>query len=167
MFVNVGIRYRTKKALKKRPSNPSVSLEESNLIGIVLDDASKNDLAIKRFIDELKLKFKVEIISYTADKKIQKGLKDTFSKKDFNWVGKISNKSISNFIKTPFDFLISLNTSTILYVENILALSKAKCRVGVSSEENYQFLDFMILSHSQNTWETTIENIKHYTENIA
>jgi len=167
MLTKTGLKYRTKNALNKRKHFEAVPFETSKTIGVILDDKTSKNKDVSSFIDELKQKHKVSIVTFTNEKTTKDTPKHIFSKSDFNWNGKILKKSVLNFTKTPFDFLISLNTSTILYVENVLALSQAKCRVGISQEENYPFLDFMIMTSSKTSWAKAIENIKHYTENIA
>lgn len=128
-MINLG----TKKYLKRNPAERSTTpFPSAQKIGIIFNKTKHLDIdLISSFVKRLEMQGKqVSVLCYEPRKKvIQKSFK-TFSWKDIKWNGKFKSFRLKKFIRTDFDYLFSLNTSPILPLENILARSKAKCRIG-------------------------------------
>lgn len=67
-----------------------------------------------------------------------------FTRKDISVTGSIKKESVAKFIEKPFDFLLSLDTSTNINIKHVLASSKAICKIGFQAED-YQNLLLMSL----------------------
>lgn len=66
-----------------------------------------------------------------------------FCKKDISSTGIVKSHNLDFFIKQPFDFLLSLDTTENPNYKYVLALSKAVCKVGFETE---QYKDLLQLS---------------------
>ena len=91
---------------------------------------------------------------------------NAFSKKDFNWVGRCKQEGLKKFIKTDFDYLFSLNTSPFLPFDNILAQSKAKCRVGVFDDKRTDYFELMVQPSKKTDLNAVTEQMIRYTKLI-
>jgi hypothetical protein len=60
--------------------------------------------------------------------------KFSFCKKDISISGELKKESVGFFTNRVFDFLVSLNTSEDINFKYVLALSKASCKIGISSD---------------------------------
>ncbi|MDB4835218.1 hypothetical protein OAH12_01400 [Cyclobacteriaceae bacterium] len=166
MFKKIGIRYRSKKAISKRNSSGAQLASPVQAAGIVTTSDIAHSEDFKSFTDQLASRnIDLEILIFTQEKS-EEIAANHFNKKDFNWSGKIKSEKVNKFIKTPFDFLFSINTSSNLQIENILALSKAKCRIGSKIDDLKNNLDFVIQLNDQDSVQDLTNNILLYTENI-
>ena len=116
-------------------------------IGIIfcIDDKSKHNI-----IKAVKKRFEadgkhVEVLAFLPDKKENhEFLFDFFTKKDISFWGKYRSKQIDKFVKMPFDYLLQIDFENYEVINGILALSKAKCRVGCASSEHSKYYELMI-----------------------
>ncbi|MBX9853193.1 MAG: hypothetical protein K2X86_15725, partial [Cytophagaceae bacterium] len=124
----------------------TVSYKQAQHIGVMIWNPDQQfnstiNFFIKELNDEGKL---VQVIVYNTKKNPQAYdfPHHTFDLRDFDWKGDIKNQVIDKFIKTPFDYLYSINILPFLPFKFILQKSKAKCRIGKFEKEAN--LDFMI-----------------------
>ena len=75
--------------------------------------------------------------------------------------GNITASSAVNFAAIPFDFLLYLDTVPNEYILNLVAKSKAKCRIGKFWKEAEQYFEMMIESNADNR--TFIDELYRYT----
>ena len=66
-----------------------------------------------------------------------------FTKKDFNWKGKLKNVELQSFIDYPFDILVAYFENDDLELQLVVAESKANFKVGIASYDPRLF-DLMI-----------------------
>jgi len=147
MFKNLTLRLRNKSALKNNPRQfMSTPFAHAKKIGVLVEDFSKNKNEVFPLLEKLKAEGKkVDIINFINHSDIVQGEHiRNISKKSIDWKGKIKDDFVEKFLKTEYDYLFSLHTSSFLPFENILARSKAKCRVGQYIENKKAFLDIMI-----------------------
>lgn len=152
---------------KVRRTTPD--FESARSIGILIKDIHKHTTLIKKIIKELEAEGKkVHILSYEKNKKdIAQGIKyDIITKKDVSLMGNFKSFAIKKFIKTDFDYLFSLNTSSFLLFENILARCSAKCRVGIFNENKKEYFEMMIHPGKENSLGSLAEQMIFYTRLI-
>ena len=143
----VGNQYFLTKALVgTTPANHTLNFAAAKSIGILFD-ASKveNISAIKEYAQHLKsLGKNVELYGLYKDKKqVQDNVFDHFTMADVNWLHVPREGIINSFGVKPFDLLLSLHNETVLPLEYISALSKAKCRVGRYIKDKTYCYDLM------------------------
>jgi hypothetical protein len=158
------------KAAKKNRSRCSVKYNDAKKIGILysVTDLAKHEL-VKSFIKELEAAGKaVEVYTFLDKGKENFEFRyEFFEAADFGIFGKLASESLSKFIEKPFDFLFLIDLIPNIYMNYILARSKAKCRVGKYFPEQANYFELMInLAENQNQEQGLIAQIKHYTKEI-
>ena len=158
------LKLKTNSLLKKNKSlRTSLPYEKAKTTCIIftVEDKQKHH-AVKDFIKKLEIDGKhVQILEYLPDKKDNYEFKfDFFTQKDVSFWGNISAASAIQFSDSPFDYLFCIDLTPNPLILHLLARSKAKCRVGIFSDENRAYLDFMI--ESVNTYQALLDNIYKY-----
>lgn len=165
MLKNAGQSYSIKKALKQKSKREFINLDKAKTAGILISNLKNDHKSLELLTKALKEKgLKTTVLSFLKDKEVfNYNLSNVpFSNKDINWLGQIKSQEIKNFINSPFDYLICLNTSPFLPFENILAHSKAKCRVGIQHSENSNCYEVSIgLSDVNNSIKLPSEIMKY------
>jgi len=159
---------RTETALKKnkilRASKP---YKKADSIGIIfsVEDKQKH-LDVKEFIHQLeKDGKKVTVLEYLPLKKENYEFKfDFFTIEDLSFWGKLETPVTDKFIETPFDYLFYLDKESNPLVLNLLARSKAQCRVGRYNEDESQFYELMIEQNGTN--KGLMETMYNYTSQL-
>jgi len=165
MFKTLGLKYRTRKASKKRQEPSQGPISKNKKVGIITSNEIYKSPDFKSFVSTLATKgMDTDILVFNDEKKVIDKLTPHYTKNDYTWTGKIKSPFVNKFVKTPFDFLFSVNTSSILHIENILALSKAKCRVGTTTLEANDHLDFIIKVKENNSINKLTNSMLNYTE---
>ena len=142
------LKLKTKSSLKRNKTlRTSLPYKQGVSIGVIFsaEDKSKHDL-IKDFIKKLELdEKKVRVISFLPKKKENfEFLFDFFSEEDLSFWGNITSPSATSFVEASFDFLFYLDIQPNPLVLNLIARSKAKCRVGKYADDNKPFFELMI-----------------------
>ena len=165
MFKRIGLKYRTRRASKSRNDLRNLPNKNSQKVGIVTSKEIYKSSGFKDFIKKVSSKgLDADILIFNQDKNNSDSLNSQYTTNDYTWSGKIKSPLVNKFIKTPFDFLFSVNTSSILHVDNILALSKAKCRIGTTTQDVSEHLDFMIKVKENSSIDKLTNSMLHYTE---
>lgn len=142
----------------------SISYGEARSIGIIftIEDMKKHE-TIKRFIKQLeKDGKKIQVLAF-----LPKGrqnfefLFDFFTVKDISFWGNFTANQVMEFAQKPFDFLFYLDTETNPLIKNILAMSKAKCRIGKFDQENNAVCELMIQASNGSTQELANEMYRY------
>ncbi|MFN3403599.1 MAG: DUF6913 domain-containing protein [Cytophagaceae bacterium] len=111
----------------------SVPYSKANSIGFLINNNNEKDSKfIKEFVqsfinDGKKVTVVVNSLSTVSGFEFPM---IRISKEDFSWNGKIKNEKIKEFAKTEFDYLLVISNSLFLPFDQILAISKAKLRIG-------------------------------------
>lgn len=158
------LKYKTNLLVKKQKSTrASVPWSKALTAGIIftVEDKQKH-FAIKDFIKKLEHEGKhVQVLEYLPEKTENYEFKfDFFTDKDLSFWGNISSPSALQFADAPFDFLFYLDLQPNSMIMNILARSRAKCRVGKYWENGSTYLDFMV--DSVNTNQALLESLYKY-----
>ena len=170
MFVAKFLQLRTKRYLKKNSVHRmSTDFIKSTKIGIIFSaEGMQKHNAVKSLIKKLKEQGKeVKVLSYLPPgQQNHEFLFDIVGPNDINFWGKLTNEDAQKFVEEPFDYLLDLDTYSNQIIDNILAKSKAKCRVGIYNEEKGPFFELMINPKNPDSSEELIWDIYHYTKKI-
>ena len=142
------LKIRTNSQLKKnKVVRTSTPYKQAATVGILfsVEDRKKHD-DIKNFIHKLEHDGKkVQVMSFLPNKKENfEFMFDFFTIKEVSFWGQITSNHAVKFAETPFDYLFCLDDEPNPMILNLLARSKAKCRVGKFQETNTLFFEFMI-----------------------
>ncbi len=148
------IKYHTRSALKKNASvRQNVSFPEATTVGIIHTyQDSKSLEEIYSFFDLLENQGKKVKVVVLKDKKdsIKIPEFDLIDVQQLNNIGKWSNDKVPQFFETRFDYVFHLDLEGSKLTDNILANSKAKCRVGKFQQEKEQFYELMVRPENDN-----------------
>jgi len=159
------LRYKTRSYLRKNKTlRASESYQNAVSIGVIftVEDRQKHD-QIKIFIRKLEQDGKkVKALAYLpADQENYEFLFDFFTYREISFWGDITAVSALEFADTPFDFLIYLDAKKNDLILNLVAKSKAKCRIGKYWEDGGPFFEMMIESYGDS--KALIEQLYKYT----
>ncbi|HKK61432.1 MAG TPA: hypothetical protein VJ951_02660 [Bacteroidales bacterium] len=147
---NFGKRMLRKRAKALIRDKSVQNFETANSAVIVFDvQMSESFNAIKEFGKYLESKkIKTSVIGFSSEKEPPEKLLlwpnvDIITKKDINWHGKPKNDAAIEFFNKVPDILFVLCTETLLPIEYLVQLSKAKFKVGFFTEEENDY-DLMI-----------------------
>jgi hypothetical protein len=168
MFRMNFLRMRTKSALRKKGAiRISVPYKHAKSVGIIfsVEDRQKHD-HIKDLVRHLEQDGKkVEVLEFLPKKKDNyEFLYDFFTIEDLSFWGKITSERAVKFANTQFDYLFYIDTQHNPLVLNLLARSKAACRIGKSDGIESDFFEFMIQDNG--TTKSLIDNIYKYTKSL-
>ncbi|MGK7397348.1 MAG: DUF6913 domain-containing protein [Candidatus Cyclobacteriaceae bacterium M3_2C_046] len=164
------VKFRTQQLLKRnKVKRYNINYAEAKSIGIIysVEDKAKHE-EIKKFIRTIELEGKVvDVISFLGkDKQNFEFMFDFFTEKDVSITGKFKPGSIHSFISKNYDYLFYIDSEPNYLIENILAQSQAKCRVGRFQQDKSSFFEMMIQQEQKNV-KQLIEQMYHYTKTLA
>lgn len=160
------LRYKTRSFLRKnKTARHSEAYRQAVSIGIIftVEDRKKHD-HIKNLIRKLEHDGKkVKALGYLPpDQENYEFLFDFFTHREVSIWGNITAASALKFADTPFDFLIYLDSSPNDFILNLIAMSKAKCRIGKFWDADAEpFFEMMI--ESRGDARTLIDDLYRYT----
>lgn len=168
MFKMNFLQMRTRSALKKnRVPRASVAYKSAQSIGIIfsVEDRQKHELIkemVKHFEQDGK---KVQVLEFLPKKKENyEFLFDFFTIEDLTFWGKINSEQAEKFSSTPFDYLFYVDSQSNPLMLNLLAHSRAHCRVGKFNEDESPFFELMI--EEKNGVRSLIDNMYKYTKQL-
>jgi len=147
-----------------------ISFNEAKTIGVVYDSTDeKNFEIIKRYVKELREIYKKDVLAlgYYHGKELPNmrfsklGL-DFFTRKNLNWHSKPNAPVVRNFTLKDFDILIDLHTGNSLPFRYVIAMTKAKFKIGRYERSSAPFYDFMISIEENTSLTKFIEQVNHY-----
>lgn len=158
------LRYKTRSYLKNNKTlRYSEAYQKAVSIGLIftVEDRQKHDLIknlIRKFEHDGK---KVKALAFLPpDQENYEFLFDFFTYREISFWGNITATSALQFADTPFDFLIYLDAHPNDLILNLVAKSKAKCRIGKFWKEGEPFFEMMIESHGDTR--SLIEDVYRY-----
>jgi hypothetical protein len=165
MFKMSFLKMRTSSALRKKAATrASIPYKHAKSVGIIfsVEDKLKHD-QIKDFVKHLEHDGKkVEVLEFLPKKKENyEFLYDFFTIEDLSFWGRITSEKAIKFCNTPFDYLFYIDTQLNPLVLDVLARSRAACRIGRYNEPDAQFFELMI--EDKGSTKTLIDNIYKYT----
>lgn len=147
-----------------------IAFEQAKTIGILYDSTDeKNFETIKRYVKELREIYKKDVLSlgYYNGKELpnmrfSKLGMDFFTRKNLNWHFKPIAPVVKNFTIKDFDILIDLHTGNSIPFKYIIAMTKAKFKIGRYERTSLPFYDFMISVEENISLPKFIEQVNHY-----
>ncbi len=130
------------KALSKRRISGHSTYSASRNIGILFNATEFDVGLIKGIWREMQKEGKKVSLLALSQQESNDNLR--FCKKDISGTGAIRKGAIDTFSSQPFDFLISLDTSSDINFKYVLALSKASCKVGLSTRAYRNLLEMSV-----------------------
>lgn len=147
-----------------------VNYKNAVWIGILysVQDRAKHD-AITNFVERLQEEDKkVEVMTFLGKNKDNYDFKyDFFSAEHISLLGKINAPSVKEFVQKKFDLLFYLDYEQNQYLEPVLVLSQAKCRVGRLGKETKRELFELMIKTEMGSITHLIEQLHHYTKIFA
>jgi hypothetical protein len=168
MFKMSFLKMRTSSALRKSSiKRASTSYKHAENIGIIfsVEDRQKHDY-IKDLIKKLEQDGKrVQVLEFLPKKKENyEFLFDFFTVEELSFWGNITSEKAVRFSNTAFDYLFYIDSQSNPLVLNLLARSKAHCRIGKFSEADSPYFELMIEDNG-NT-KSLIDNVYKYTRQL-
>ncbi|UII24205.1 DUF6913 domain-containing protein [Fulvivirga ligni] len=146
--------YKTRSFIKKNNAKRiSTDYKDAESIGILFSiDGKQKHQIVKEFKKILEKDGKqVKVLAYLPkDQENFEFLFDFFTNNDVNFWGSFTSDQVQSFVDKTFDYLFYLDIETNDLTQNILAMSKAKCRVGKYNEKGDSFFELMINTHDSN-----------------
>lgn len=169
MFRKFLLLFKTKIILKTNNAiRISKSYKQTQNIGIIFTyNGEKNRILINKFLNKIEQEGKkVQLLAY-----IPKIFKEetfdfpNFMIKDMDFLRDFNNSLLSQFEQNVFDYLINADIQSNIVIENVLANSKSKCRVGRYQKNKHDFYELMI-DYKGNNHEQFLVQVYHYIKNI-
>jgi hypothetical protein len=162
------LRYQTRTLLKSNHAvRASLPYKQAHSIGILftVEDRKKHD-EVKELVKRLELEGKkITVLCFLPKNKDNyEFMFDFFTDKDLSFWGSITSPQALKFADTPFDFLFYLDNAPNPLVLNILARSKAKCRVGKFFDKGEPYFEFML--EIKNGIRSLIDGIHNYASKL-
>ena len=148
MLGNLFLPYHTNRYNRRNVRRFSRTFEEATAIGVICSYKSliEENGAIDEYIKKLRKNGKkvMPLVFHENSSKTEGISRNSFSKNDLNFFGIWKKDRVTTFVNKEFDFLIYLDLDYNLFVGNVIAKSKAHCRIGIYDENVKPFLEMMI-----------------------
>ena len=158
------LRYKTKSYLRNNKTlRYNETYNKSISIGLIftVENRQKHDHIknlIRKFEHDGK---KVKALAYLPpNQENYEFMFDFFTYREISFWGNITANSALEFADAPFDFLLYLDVSPNDLILNVVAKSKAKCRIGKFWKEGEAFFEMMIETNSDS--KALIEELYKY-----
>ncbi|WP_428225526.1 DUF6913 domain-containing protein [Flavobacterium sp.] len=165
MFIKYLKEFSLKKLLKTtlKPVITSNLANKIQKVGILIDESyffHKNEL-INELLNQGFKRDNISILVFN-DKMNKNNVSETptFSHKDMNWKGDFSKQSITDFINTPFDLLISYYDMEKTPLLLITHHSKALFKVGFSTIDKR--LHHLMINTNAENYKVFVEELTRY-----
>lgn len=146
-----------------------LNIADVKTIGILFDAGSKEEFElVKKYVNYLRdMKKRVKAIGFFNQKTIppltySKLEFDFFSQKELNWQNCPNSIYVKNFIADSYDLLLDLNIQDLFPLRYIATLSKARFKVGRTSERNTAIFDLMINIDQSKNLKFFLRNVDEY-----
>jgi hypothetical protein len=151
----------------------SINFSKASNIGILFDASDKKDFeTVKAYIKKLKDDGKkIQALGFYNYKETPVMMNskleyDFFTLREINWHFKPTSSFVNKYLDINFDILINLCTKTVLPLMYVLALSKAKFKVGMYREKYISYYDVLVHHNHEKGLPTFIQNLEKYLVNI-
>ncbi len=151
-----------------------IPFEKAKSIGILYDSSNEKYFElVKRYVKEIRELHQKDVLAlgyYDQDElppmRFSKLGLDFFTRKTLNWYYKPSNPIVKNFVNREFDILIDLHTGNSIPFKYIVAMSKARFKIGKYEKGSTSFYDFMISTRENLALPQFIEHVNHYLKSF-
>ncbi len=159
---NKAIIKRYEKVLASQAKNFNPDIDHGvKTVGVITDDLDIDTNAIIKNLAKL-LQIKEASISviFYSEKEIITQDKLFFTPKNLDWSGKINSDAVSQFVYYPFDLLINYSHNTNTIVNMVVAMAKAKFKVGYEAIDN-RLYQFMLSQNAKDIFQFNKELIRY------
>lgn len=122
-----------------------IPFNDSKNLGILFTwEDSKKESALEEFIDSIGLDKEVDVLCFNPNKEPVNSKHPTFEIGDLSALGKFNSESAQRFINKSLDYVFHFDLDLNEVTKSILVMTKAKCRVGLHSQEGARYYELMI-----------------------
>ena len=167
---NILIQRTQKLAAQNSGDRCTVGYDQAERVGILFSQTDRNKFQAVRSLDKNLKKDgkKVEVLCYLEkDGENFDFLYNYITSKDVSMWGKMHSGAAITFAQQPFDYLFYLDLQVNIYLQNILAMSKAKCRIGFFEKSNNDLLELMLSMQNNPQMQESIDQIFFYTKKLG
>jgi hypothetical protein len=151
-----------------------VAFSDAKSIGILYDSSNEKDFElVRKYVKEIRETHHKEVLALgyydqpdLPPMRFAKLGLDFFTKKSLNWYYKPVSPIVKNFVSKDFDILIDLHTENSIQFRYVVALSKAKFKIGRYERSAAAFYDFMISAPIHLLLPQLIEQVNHYLKSL-
>lgn len=157
------------RALKRKNPRKTIGFGEAKSVGLLFNYEDAQSAGHIRIIaDKLKENGKkVKILGFTPKPLDPPPVSmHCFSRKDFSLFGKNTHPDAIAFSENAFDYLMYFGSFPCPELEQILATSKACCRMGAHQNGATPYLELMIEGPNANQWQKLYQEINTYTQKL-
>ena len=163
--------WRIKRALVNNHSErKNIAFGEAESIGILFSSAGKKTFdSVGRFVEELTEDGKnVETLAFVSkNADIPPSHIPFFSYNELTILGKLNSPLALKFASKRFDYLLCLDLEPHPFIHNVVALSKARMRVGAYiGEDRNRFFELMIKIDKNGTLEDLIKEMNFFARKL-
>lgn len=165
------LKYYTRKLTQKaNPKRENIGFKHAKTIGILYSDNSpEKDKVVSEFVAHLGTLGKQASILYCnpSPKEEDTSIFPTVTLQDVTYWGTIKHPQVRYFINTPFDYLYHVGISAPPLLDYLIALSKAKFRIGYFSSQRSPLFEMMVVldqEGAENEFQLLVEQMSHYTK---
>ncbi len=148
----------------------TVGYQEADHVGILFSQVDRPKYAaVRNLAKQLKKDGKkVDVLCYLSKNgENYDFLYNYITSKDVSLWGKMHSDAAITFAQQPFDYLFYLDLKSNIYLENILAMSQAKCRIGFYQKQGDDILELMLSVKKDPVMSEVIEQIFFYTQKLG
>ena len=161
---------KTKRIVRKADfQRLTTPLSRAKNIGVLfcVEDKAKHQ-SINEFVNKLHKEGKnVHVLCYLPKGKENYEFRfDFFSRSDLSFWGNFTSPLVDDFLAKEYDYLFSIDQKTHFLIDNIIARSKAKCRIGLYQERHIQNLEMMLSLEDYKDIGKVLDQIYHYTSEL-
>jgi len=158
-----------RKLKKNKRERNVVNLDEAKSIALLYNVTDEKRFGvIKKVSQQLSnANRQVMILGYIDDKNIPNYCVAAnagyyFNRKSVNWYGGPKTDYLEQFIQKPFDLFIDFTTEDYIITRYIVGLSNSKFKAGSFSTLHQGYLDMMIESNPNKSFEDYVDHTLHY-----
>lgn len=160
---------------RKKAERITLNYKDARNIGIMfnlptLKDKSKNERnleSLKNFVKKLKDDGKkVQGLTFDNKNSPYNFKHYYFASREITYLRSLRSESVKKFINNDFDYLFCIDIKPSYVFHNILAKSKAKCRIGKYDINKINYFELMIKIKDTDGIDVLIDQMNHYTQEL-
>ena len=163
------INFKNRALLKKEKDRQNLGYKNAKLVGILFIGGNPEKEAA---VQSLKLALEadgkeVKLLKFQKIDKAQEMELPCFDSKSFGLFGQIQSLAVKEFCEQKFAYLFHLDINSNPYTNFVLVNCEADCRVGIHSQGNESYYDFMIKKEDNLGQQELFKRMLEYTKILA
>lgn len=153
---------------KQQPKRASMYLDNAATVGILFDGTEHEEReVVLNYAEQLRKQGKkVKVLAFFNNKlKGEQFAYPAFNRLQMDWTLRPNSREALEFKEQAFDLLLNLTKKTVLPLDYLAALSKAKFRVGPFTEKTYCY-DLMIDTSGQTDLKAFLQQVVFYMKKL-